>query len=68
MLFTTNFLFAQKPSHSYVDENINLFWNKSVPVHLFISNSPDGEKTELISVKPKTMLIHFSWIRKVSTI
>lgn len=38
--------FAQKPTHSaktYVSEGDSIFWNKSLPVYLKISTSPDEE-------------------------
>jgi hypothetical protein len=36
------------PTH-YTDSTGNLYWRKSTPVYLFISDSPDGEKERLKS-------------------
>lgn len=38
----------QRPTH-YVDSTGNLYWRKTTPVYLFVSDSPDGPKHRLKS-------------------
>ncbi|MFY0599615.1 MAG: hypothetical protein JXR03_08075 [Cyclobacteriaceae bacterium] len=48
-VFILNGLIAQdKPTH-HTDSTGNLYWRKSTPIYLFISDSPNGEKERLKS-------------------
>lgn len=46
IIFSIN---AQSGANHHTDSTGNLYWNKSAPIYLFISDSPDGEKERLKS-------------------
>jgi len=50
-VFLSTLLHSQT-THQYTDSTGNFYWNKTAPLYLFVSNSPDGkENKRLISQK-----------------
>lgn len=42
-------LFSQESPNHHIDSTGNLYWRKSTPIYLFVSDSPDGKKERLNS-------------------